>query len=153
VTSAALHSLGELFDATRATSGRDVAIEQLAKAIATGKYRTPPSAGVPPAIEALFETIAMHYGYALADLRRHEFSRQRSNNQLARIRGEAVYVARALSNVSFPTLGKYFGGRHHATLMSACEKFAERLEVDEVLRRRIARIVGEAAAAEERAVA
>lgn len=51
----------------------------------------------------------------------------RSYRRLCLVRQVAMYVAREYSNASFPTLGKVFG-RHHATVIYACQKVAEMMK-------------------------
>lgn len=46
----------------------------------------------------------------------------------------AMYLLRSENGFSFPTIGQNFGGRDHTTAMHACEKIADNLETDEVLR-------------------
>jgi chromosomal replication initiator protein len=34
-------------------------------------------------------------------------------------------LTRELTNLSYPEIGNYFGGRHHTTVMHACEEIEE----------------------------
>lgn len=39
---------------------------------------------------------------------------------VARARQVAMYISRQMTSSSFPEIGKWFGGRHHTTVMHAC---------------------------------
>jgi len=124
---------------------------------AAGAYLVLPkklqSRGVPPYVEALINGVAQFHGLTLADLRTTGRRRLRNRNRCAAVRGEATYLARTLcAEVSYRDLGKYFGGRHHATILATREAFAQRMKTDETLRSRISRVVGAMAAADGVAV-
>lgn len=53
--------------------------------------------------------------------------------EIVRPRQIAMYLLRKESNMSFPSIGEYFGGRDHTTAMYACEKIDKLLEHDEEL--------------------
>jgi chromosomal replication initiator protein len=109
------------------------------------------AAGIPPEVEAVIAAVAKRHGFTLAEFRAHG----RSSNQLAQARGEAIYVVRVISDVSLPMLGRYFGGRHHSTILAARDAFAERMKNNDVLLARVDRVIGAAKAdgAEKVAVA
>ncbi|PKO01570.1 MAG: chromosomal replication initiator protein DnaA, partial [Chloroflexi bacterium HGW-Chloroflexi-5] len=52
----------------------------------------------------------------------------------------AMYLLRQEANVSLPQIGQVLGGRDHTTVMYACEKVADMIEKDELLRRQIVQI-------------
>lgn len=45
-------------------------------------------------------------------------------------RQSAMYLARTLSGQSLSSIGEYFGGRNHATVLHACRRAAEQLDTD-----------------------
>jgi len=51
-----------------------------------------------------------------------------------------MYLLRQEANVSLPQIGQVLGGRDHTTVIYACEKVADLMEKDEVLRRQIVQI-------------
>jgi len=61
-------------------------------------------------------------------------SRQRS---LTRPRQIAYYIARTHTNLSFPELGREFGGRDHSTIQHGCRRVQERVGQDPDLTTRI----------------
>ncbi len=52
----------------------------------------------------------------------------------------AMYLLRQEANVSLPQIGQVLGGRDHTTVIYACEKVADLMEKDEMLRRQIVQI-------------
>lgn len=81
-------------------------------------------------IENIQKTVADYYKIKVADM----FSKKRTRN-LARPRQMAMYLARELTDLSFPEIGQSFGGRDHTTVLHACNKIEELKASDQVLRR------------------
>lgn len=66
-----------------------------------------------------------------------------SNSRASRIawpRQVAMYLARELTEESFPSIGRHFGGRDHTTVLHACRRTRERLAADAQLRRSVEKI-------------
>ncbi len=51
-----------------------------------------------------------------------------------------MYLLRQEANISLPQIGQVLGGRDHTTVIYACEKVADLIEKDEMLRRQILQI-------------
>ena len=66
-------------------------------------------------------------------------SRNRSRN-IALPRQIAMYLIREIANESLPQIGEALGGRDHTTVMYACEKIADMIERDDMLRRQVFQI-------------
>ena len=81
-------------------------------------------------IENIQKTVADYYKIKVADM----FSKKRTRN-LARPRQMAMYLARELTDLSFPEIGQSFGGRDHTTVLHACGKIEELKATDQILRR------------------
>ncbi|MEW6676883.1 MAG: chromosomal replication initiator protein DnaA [Pseudomonadota bacterium] len=81
-------------------------------------------------IENIQKTVADYYKIKVADM----FSKKRTRN-LARPRQMAMYLARELTDLSFPEIGQSFGGRDHTTVLHACGKIEELKASDQGLRR------------------
>ena len=81
-------------------------------------------------IENIQKTVADYYKIKVADM----FSKKRTRN-VARPRQMAMYLARELTDLSFPEIGQAFGGRDHTTVLHACGKIEELKATDQVLRR------------------
>lgn len=83
-------------------------------------------------IENIQKTVADYYKIKVSDM----FSKKRSRN-VARPRQVAMSLARELTNHSFPEIGEAFGGRHHTTVMHACEEIEQLRLNDQTLARDI----------------
>lgn len=68
-------------------------------------------------IEEIQKKVAEHYNIRLSDM--HSAKRLRS---LARPRQIAMYLAKSLTPLSLPEIGRKFGGRDHTTVMHAVKK-------------------------------
>lgn len=80
----------------------------------------------------IVETISVYYNLSIEDI-----CSQRRNKEIVRPRQIAMYLLRKENNMSFPSIGDYFGGRDHTTAMHACEKIEKLLEHDEELTQEI----------------
>ena len=49
------------------------------------------------------------------------------------VRQIAIYLARNLTNSSFPSIGNAFGGRKHTTILYAYEKMKEEIQTNKIL--------------------
>lgn len=76
-------------------------------------------------IEDIQRAVCKHYGVTRNDL----LSPRRTAN-LAFPRQVGAYLARRLTQKSFPEIGRRFGGRDHATQIYAENKIAELIKVD-----------------------
>lgn len=76
-------------------------------------------------IENIQKTVAEYYKIRLADLS----SKSRSRS-IARPRQIAMSLAKELTSKSLPEIGRAFGGRDHTTVMHACKKVKELIEMD-----------------------
>lgn len=81
-------------------------------------------------IENIQKTVADYFKIKVADM----YSKKRTRN-LARPRQMAMYLARELTDLSFPDIGQAFGGRDHTTVLHACGKIEELKSSDQNLRR------------------
>jgi chromosomal replication initiator protein len=68
-------------------------------------------------VENIQKTVAEYYKIKIADI----LSKKRSRN-FSRPRQIAMSLTRELTNLSFPEIGEAFGGRHHTTIMHACDE-------------------------------
>jgi len=80
----------------------------------------------------IIETVSLYY-----NLSSDEICGKRRNKEIVRPRQIAMYLLRKENNMSFPSIGEYFGGRDHTTAMHACEKIEKLLERDEELSQEI----------------
>lgn len=90
----------------------------------------PPVAGVPtipgrPSLEQIQELAAEAF-----DITRDELLSSSRTARLTWPRQVAMYLARAHTSASLPTIGASFGGRNHTTVLHACRRAEERLARD-----------------------
>jgi len=71
-------------------------------------------------VENIQKTVADYYKIKISDM----VSKKRSRN-FSKPRQIAMSLTRELTNLSYPEIGNYFGGRHHTTVMHACEEVEE----------------------------
>ncbi len=76
----------------------------------------------------IIEAVSGYY-----NLSSDELCGKRRNKEIVRPRQIAMYLLRKENNMSFPSIGEYFGGRDHTTAMHACEKIEKLIEHDEDL--------------------
>ncbi len=63
-----------------------------------------------------------------------EIKSKKRSNKIAYPRMLAMYLARNLTDESFPRIGLEFGGRDHSTVIHACDKIEQDLKTDENLK-------------------
>ncbi|HEU5059517.1 MAG TPA: chromosomal replication initiator protein DnaA [Kofleriaceae bacterium] len=83
-------------------------------------------------VEHVLKAVASYYNLKVSDLKS-----PRRHKSLANPRAIAMYLARTHTKESYPDLGRAFGGKHHTTIISAVEKIAKRLKLDNALRSEI----------------
>ena len=82
--------------------------------------------------KSIIATVGGYYTLSLEEL-----CGKSRKKEIVRPRQIAMYLLRKENNVSFPTIGEYFGGRDHTTAMHACDKIEKLLEHDEEMLREI----------------
>lgn len=82
----------------------------------------------PVKLQAIKEAVADFYEIDVADLDAATRFRH-----IARPRQVAMWLARLLTRLSLPQIGRYFGGRDHTTVMHAVRTIDRLLERDELL--------------------
>ncbi len=85
--------------------------------------------------ERIISAVAAQFGVAEDRL----LSRDRTR-EVVLPRQVAMYLIREETSESLPRIGEVLGGRDHTTVMYGCEKIADRLETDDVLRRQVLQV-------------
>jgi chromosomal replication initiator protein len=83
-------------------------------------------------VELVQKVVANHYQVRLETMRSHDRSRD-----ITLPRQIAMYLARELTGLSLPDIGKNFGGRDHTTVLHACKKVADIQAQDKTLQEHI----------------
>ena len=79
-------------------------------------------------VDNIQKTVADYYKIKIGDIH----SKKRSRN-FSRPRQIAMSLTRELTNLSFPEIGEAFGGRHHTTIMHACDEIENLRLTDQVI--------------------
>jgi len=87
-------------------------------------------------IENIQKTVADYYKIKVAEM----YSKKRTRN-FTRPRQIAMALSRELTNHSFPEIGEAFGGRHHTTVMHACDEIDQLRQNDPTIARDIGFLV------------
>ena len=87
-------------------------------------------------MENIQKTVADYYKIKVAEM----YSKKRSRI-FSRPRQVAMALARELTNHSFPEIGGAFGGRHHTTVMHACDEIEELRKNDPNVSRELAFLI------------
>lgn len=77
-------------------------------------------ATVPITTELIMETVAEYFTVSIADI-----VGTKKSQPIAHARQMAMYLSRDLTDLSFPDIGKAFGGKHHSTVVHAHQKIGK----------------------------
>jgi chromosomal replication initiator protein len=108
-----------------------ISVETAAEALRYYLSHQRASAGVPGIIQA----VARECGVAPEDIRG-----KRRTSDLAWARQLSMFLARRTLNLSFPAIGKEFGGKDHSTVIHACRKVEALEKSDTTTSRLVARL-------------
>jgi chromosomal replication initiator protein len=77
---------------------------------------------VTPAVKLsdIESTVSIYFGLRPADLHT-----SRKSRTIALARGIAMYLARKHTDMSFPEIGRFMGGKNHSTVILACRRIAQ----------------------------
>ncbi|MCA0458869.1 MAG: chromosomal replication initiator protein DnaA [Chloroflexi bacterium] len=117
--------------ATTHLARRPVTVDMAENALAG--YRRPRNHQLTMA--RVLSTTAEYYRLTVADL-----VGPRRTARLNQARQVAMYLAREVTLASLPQIGDAFGGRTHSTVLHSCNKVAQELAVDDMLREDVAAI-------------
>ena len=76
-------------------------------------------------VDVIQKRVAAHYGVRVSEM----FSARRARN-IARPRQIAMYLAKNLTSLSYPEIGRQFGGRDHTTVMHAVRTVENQMKSD-----------------------
>jgi chromosomal replication initiator protein len=71
------------------------------------------------------------------NLRAQDLLSRSNAHAISHPRQIAMYLAKKLTGMSFPQIGKAFGGKHHTTVMHSVNKVEETMEADAAFRRTV----------------
>lgn len=88
--------------------------------------------------EEIQRVVSNKFHITLSDIR----SKKRSKN-LVYPRQISMYITRKLTGLSFPEIGKHFGGKDHTTVIYACKQIEKMIEIDKDIYKTIEDIIKE----------
>lgn len=87
-------------------------------------------------VESIVRAVAEHFSMQPSQLK------MKSNTkQIAYPRQIAMYLVKELTHASLPEIGRYFGGKHHTTVLHSVQKIDELRQRDEVLNNLIHKLI------------
>ncbi|MEK7306259.1 MAG: chromosomal replication initiator protein DnaA [Nitrospirota bacterium] len=89
-------------------------------------------------MEEIQQTVSNKYHIRISDIK----SKKRSKN-LVFPRQISMYIGRKLTGLSFPEIGKHFGGKDHSTVIHACKQIEKMMGIDKDLHRTIEALIKE----------
>ncbi|MBF0505916.1 MAG: chromosomal replication initiator protein DnaA [Nitrospirae bacterium] len=90
----------------------------------------------PITVELIQKIVCDYFGLKIQDIR----ARKRTK-EIANARQIAMYIAKRNTNLSLSEIGRYFGGKDHATVIYACKQIEEKRGKDENLNKSVENIV------------
>jgi len=99
---------------------------RLAETVLDEIHPKPAAKASSTSVDEIQHTVATYYGLAQAQLT--------SSSRLASVtwpRQVAIHLARAMTDASLQAIGEAFGGRNHATVLHACKRVTERMDLDQ----------------------
>ncbi len=87
-------------------------------------------------IDDVQRVVAQSYQLEVADL-----TSSRREGNVVGPRHVAMYLCRLVAGASFPEIGRQFGGRNHATVISACQNVEVRLKGDQSFKEEVENLV------------
>jgi len=112
--------------------GKDINIE-LAKEVLRDHLR---STEKKISIEVIHKKTAEHY-----KLPPELLLAKKKTREIALARQVAMYICRLLTGLSLKSIGSYFGGRDHSTVIHACELISEKTKMDAKFRQEVEQLV------------
>jgi chromosomal replication initiator protein len=73
-------------------------------------------------VSLIQRVVAEYYGIRVEDL-----LSTKKDQRISRPRHIAMYITRELTNATLPKIGEEYGGRHHSTVIHACDEIRDNL--------------------------
>jgi chromosomal replication initiator protein len=85
-------------------------------------------------MDEIMKTVADFYNIKISEIKSH-----RRDKMYALPRQIAMYLARNLTDHSYPEIGEKFGGKDHSTVIHNVQKIEKRMESDQSLKHKAVR--------------
>lgn len=90
----------------------------------------------PITIDAIIKFICAKFDVKISDV-----ISDKRDKEISKTRQIAMFVSRELTGLSFPVIGKHFGGKNHTSVLQACKKTKEWLDSDPEINQTITSII------------
>ena len=90
-----------------------------------------------PTLENITRVVAQKYGCKVSDIKS-----ARRTAQVVRPRHIVFYLAKILTEKSFPQIGRFIGGRDHSTALHGYRQIAHLITMDSALAQKIETLIG-----------
>ena len=64
------------------------------------------------------------------NIKKEELTGTKRNKEIAQARHITIYLIRNITEMSYPNIGKIFGGRDHATIIASCDQISKKIAND-----------------------
>jgi chromosomal replication initiator protein len=92
----------------------------------------------PVSIDNIIKLISKKFDVKVSDI-----MSDRRDKEISKTRQIAMYISRELTGLSYPVIGKHFGGKNHSSVLQACKKIKEWMENDPEINQTVSTIVRE----------
>jgi chromosomal replication initiator protein len=92
----------------------------------------------PKNIENIIKVVCKKFNIKITDI-----LSEKRDKEISKSRQIAMYLSREITGLSYPVIAKHFGGKNHTTVMQACKKTKEWVDVDPEIKQTISSIMKE----------
>lgn len=92
----------------------------------------------PKNIEDIIKCVCSTFDVKISDIKSNKRDRE-----ISTARQIAMYIAREITDLSYPVIGKHFGGKNHTTVLSACKKTKSLVEKSPEIKQTIQAMIRE----------
>jgi chromosomal replication initiator protein len=92
----------------------------------------------PKNIENIIKVVCKKFNVKITDI-----LSEKRDKEISKSRQIAMYLSREITGLSYPVIAKHFGGKNHTTVIQACKKTKEWVDVDPEIKQTIRSIMKE----------
>jgi len=92
----------------------------------------------PKTIENIIKVVCKKFNIKITDI-----LSEKRDKEISKSRQIAMYVSREITGLSYPVIAKHFGGKNHTTVLQACKKTKEWVDIDPEIKQTIHSIMKE----------
>ena len=92
----------------------------------------------PKNIENIIKVVCKKFNIKITDI-----LSEKRDKEISKSRQIAMYLSREITGLSYPVIAKHFGGKNHTTVIQACKKTKEWVDVDPEIKQTIRSIMKE----------